>query len=241
MMISKIAEQLLEENAAKVYLATAFIWYHYIVNQKELSIYEINNCFWECDLPKYNATYLKKDLRLSKNVTRGIKPNTYKPIKKYSQEMLIKFPFVKNGSEEILTDDSILPETLTKKTRGYIESLSRQINACYNYNIFDGCAILMRRLLEILLIHSYQAQNIESQIIEDDGFKNLSYIINYTCSNNHFNLSKDSINTLDTFKQLGNYSAHKIHYNAKRKDIDNIKLQYRMTIEELLYSSNIKN
>lgn len=238
--IKQVAQQLINENAAKKSFATAFIWYYYFSNKKELSLSEVNNCFVDCDLPKYNPTYLKSDLRASKNVTKGSLPNTYKPVSKYSQEMSERFPFVGKKSEDVLTDDTILPESLMIQTRGYIENLSKQINASYNHNVFDGCAVLMRRLLEILLIHSYEAVNLESQIIENSGFRNLSFIIKHTCSTKPFKLSKDSLEVLDSFRQIGNFSAHRIQYNAKRKDIDNIKLQYRMTIEELLYASKIK-
>jgi len=58
--------------------------------------------------------------------------------------------------------------------------------------------------------------------------------------NKPFNLSKEATGILDDFRQIGNFSAHKIQYNAKKKDIDNIKLKYRVTIEELLYTSKIK-
>lgn len=44
----------------------------------------------------------------------------------------------------------------------------------------------------------------------------------------------------DVFRQLGNFSAHKIQYNANRKDIDNVQLRYRVTIEDLLYAAGIK-
>jgi len=238
--LKKIVQQLVNTNSAKKDIATTFIWFYYAVSQKEMTLQEVNNCFVDCDLPKYNPTYLKNDLRASKNVTKGTQPNTYKPVNKYLQELTEKFPFVTSRSEEIVTDDIILPDKLTISTRGYIENLAKQINASYNQNIFDGCAVLMRRLLEILLIHSYEAVGLESQIIENGGFRNLSYIINHMISNKPFKLSKDSLEVLDSFRQIGNFSAHRIQYNAKRKDIDNIKLQYRMTIEELLYSSKIQ-
>jgi hypothetical protein len=154
--------------------------------------------------------------------------------------MSIKFPFVEIASEEIHTNDTILPHSLIESTRGYIETLGKQINASYNNNIFDGCAVLMRRLLEILLIHSYEECGKLNEISENDGLRNLSYIINYTTSNKPFRLAKESLETLDDFRQLGNFSAHKIQYNARRKDIENIKLKYRVTIEELLYTAKIK-
>lgn len=42
------------------------------------------------------------------------------------------------------------------------------------------------------------------------------------------------------FKDLGNYSAHKIWYNCTKGDIEQNALKYRTIIEELLYKSGIK-
>ncbi|TBX66657.1 DUF4145 domain-containing protein [Flavobacterium silvisoli] len=238
--LNKIVQHLIESKAAKIQFATAFVWYNYIINESEISLKDINEYFTKCSLPKYNQTFLKRDLRASKNVTKGTKTDTYVPVRKYIDSMNDLYSFAIKINEEIQTDDSIIPDILTKSTRGYIENLAKQINASYNYHIYDGCAILMRRLLEILLIHSYESHQIENLITENDGYKNLSYIINYTCSNKPFTLSKDAIETLDSFRIIGNFSAHRIQYNAKRKDIENIKLHYRMAIEELLYASKIK-
>ncbi|WP_241313494.1 DUF4145 domain-containing protein [Elizabethkingia anophelis] len=218
----------------------AFVWYHYVVHQTDVSISEINEYFEQNALPKYNITYLKKDLRQSKSIMKGSTDNTYKPVKKFQDDMLAKFPFIEIKSEEIITDDTVLPETLLNSTRGYIENLGKQINASYNNNIFDGCAVLMRRLLEILLIQAYEEVGKLSEISDGDGIKNLSYIINYTLSKKPFRLSKEASEVLDDFRQLGNFSAHKVQYNAKRKDIENVRLRYRVTIEELLYAAKFK-
>jgi len=238
--LQKIVQQLIAENPPKKDYATVFVWYHYVTHNSDITLSEINNYFVESALPKYNQTYLKNDLRISKNVTKRNNPSTYKPVQKYIDEMSEKFPFVKKINEDVTTDDTILPDTLLLSTRGYIESLGKQINCSYNNNIFDGCAVLMRRLLEILLIHSYEVSGKINDISDGSGFKNLSYIINCINSNKLFNLSKEALEVLDDFRQIGNFSAHKIQYNAKRKDIDNIKLKYRLTIEELLYAAKIK-
>lgn len=217
-----------------------FVWYHYITKETEISINEINNYFVENDLAKYNPSYLRDDLRKSKNITKGIQANYYKPHRNLINLLNSTFEFCLIKDENIETEDTILPNELIKNTRGYIENLGKQINGCYNNNLFDGCAVLMRRLLEILLIHSYEAVGKESLIMENDGYRNLSYIINYLLSNKPIKLTKESSEVIDEFRQVGNFSAHRIQYNAKRKDIDNLKLKYRMTIEELLYQSKIK-
>lgn len=238
--LKKFTDEILKEKLTKIEIANLFIWFHYVVNSEEITITKINDYFIQSNLSKYNPTYLKTDLRKSKKITIGVLNNTYKPQRKFLDEMLAKYQFVETKNEDIHTDDFIIPNALVETTRGYIENLSKQINASYNNNIFDGCAILMRRLLEILLIHSYDANDKLDEISENEGYKNLSYIIHYTLSTKPFKLSKEVLDTLDDFRQIGNFSAHKIQYNSKRKDIDNVKLKYRLTIEELLYTSKIK-
>ena len=239
-ILTKIIDIYTDEKKSKIEFAFMFVWYHNLTTTNEISITEINNYFVQNDLAKYNPSYLKEDLRKSKNITVGVKTNYFKPHRNLITLLNSKLNFVVEKDENIETDDTILPEELFKNTRGYIENLSKQINGCYNNNLFDGCAVLMRRLLEILLIHSYEFAGKESLIIENEGYRNLSYIINYLISNKPVKLTKESMEVLDEFRQVGNFSAHRIQYNAKRKDIDNLKLKYRMTIEELLYKSNLK-
>ena len=90
------------------------------------------------------------------------------------------------------------------------------------------------------MIHTYETTNNISKIQEGDGYKNLSFIINDILQNKRFSLSKEVLSVLDKFRMLGNLSAHKIQYNAKKIYIDEIKILYRVTIEELLYLSEIK-
>jgi hypothetical protein len=238
--LKKLASELLKEKSSKIDIATAFVWFHYMIKNEEVTITQVNEYFSLNNLPKYNTTYLKENFRRSPNVTKGATTDTYKPARRFMDEMEKQFSFVIERDEEITADDIIIPDSLVIATRGYIANLSKQINACYVHNIFDGCAVLMRRLLEILIIHSYEALNKETEISDSNGFKNLSTIINHTISTRPFKLTKEVYETLDEFRQVGNFSAHRIHYNAKRKDIDNVRLKFRITVEELLYQSGLK-
>lgn len=143
-------------------------------------------------------------------------------------------------TEDIVSDDTILPESLYKGTRGFIEALAKQINASFENNIFDGCAVLMRRLLEVLLILTYEKIGIESEIKQSDGsYMLLNGIVSNATSHKKLGLSRNTKESLEDFRVIGNFSAHKIYYNAKRKDITSISKNYRATIEELLYKSGI--
>ena len=116
-----------------------------------------------------------------------------------------------------------------------------QINASYEHNLFDACAVLMRRLLEVLLIHSYQHRSLESKILAPEGsFKELKAIIADATSTGDLALSRNTKTCLDSFRVLGNFAAHKITYNTTRDDIKNIALDFRATVEELLYKAGLR-
>lgn len=187
-----------------------------------------------------NKTRLTNRLRSSSQFIRGTGKADYRLHAREVGKLDLEFPSLREPSEEVSSEDSILPRELYNVGRGYIESLAIQINASYENNIFDGCAVLMRRLLEVLLIHSYQHLSIEKRIQAGTQFKDLSAIIADAKTNKTLKLSKDSRTTLDTFRKLGNFSAHKIFYTCRRTDIRNVVLEYRVAIEELLYKSGLK-
>lgn len=144
-------------------------------------------------------------------------------------------------NENIINNETILPEKLYKNTRNYIEQLSKQINSSYENNLFDCTAVMMRRLMEVLLILAFQVNNIETKILDKQGLKyvNLDKIIKIASSEKILNLTINTKNDMDIFKELGNLSAHKIWYNSTKKDIETLIFRYRAMIEELLYKAEI--
>jgi len=217
----------------------------YLLNQKEKSSFNINTImeiFEELHLPKPNISRLTKKIKESSAFINGSEKGSFKLHAKELKSLELLHPLLKSKTEEILSEETIIPHSLIRNTRGYIESLSKQINASYQHNIFDGCAVLMRRLLEILLILANEASGNPDKIKTSDGtYTSLENIIQESKSSKSLALSRDTKSTLDAFRELGNFSAHKIHYNARRSDIDQIKNKFRATIEELLYKSKIKS
>lgn len=206
----------------------------------EFDLREVINILYDIGYPKPNLSRLKNNISTSKKFIKGSQILSYKIHSKEFSKLKESFPEITIKSEEIIASETILPETLFLKTRGYIENLSKQINACYENNLFDACAVLMRRVVEILLIHSYEHIGRINEIEDVNGMKNLNTIINYTLSNKVIRLSKESAEILDIFRQLGNFSAHKIQYNCKREDINKVKLQFRLIFEELIYAAGIR-
>jgi len=186
-----------------------------------------------------NRSRLEENLKATANTFRG--QRGFKLKLAYIAALDMKYPELQENSEEVFDHQSILVEAEYKSTRGYIEALAKQINRSYEENIFDGCAVLMRRLLEIMLILSYQKLGIEAAIKGPDGsFKMLEGIINDAKTNSKLSLSRNSKDLLDEFRTLGNFSAHKIEYICRRGYIQPLIMSYRGIITELLHKSGMK-
>lgn len=210
-----------------------------IKNKKEFTLSEVIEVFDILHLSKPNMSRLKDKIVITKSILKG-SDNNFKLHAKEIRNLELEYPQILHRGESVISEDTIIPTALTSDTRGFIELLARQINACYQFNIFDGCAILMRRLLEILLILTFENLDISDEIREtDNSYVTLENIIKAAKQSKKISLSKDSKATLDIFRELGNYSAHKIYYNARLSDIDQIKLKYRASIEELLYKAGL--
>jgi hypothetical protein len=216
-------------------------FYHLRKNDKtEFSLTDIIDWFKNLNLAEPNTGRLRKNLRDSPWFVKGASKDGFKLHAKPISELSAQYPDLKEEDEGVASLGTVLPHDLYAGTRGYVESLSRQINASYENNIFDGCAVLMRRLLEILLIQSYENHGIDGLIKDQNGYVDLNKIILNSINNKNLNLSKDTKNCLDDFRLIGNFSAHKIHYNCRKDDLKKNLLIYRCAIEELLYKSGLK-
>lgn len=137
-------------------------------------------------------------------------------------------------STTIESSSELIDETKFCGYRGYLDRLIQQINHSYANNCYDAAAVLLRRLFEVLLVLSYQKLGIDSEIRDasGNGYIMLEGIVRNAKANRTLNLSRIK-NEFDTFRMVGNFSAHNITYTAGKKDIDDIKLNYRVMLEEL--------
>jgi hypothetical protein len=132
----------------------------------------------------------------------------------------------------IESESELLDEVKFCGKRNYFTHLIKQINSSYKHNCYDACAMLMRRMFEILLILSYQHLNIENEIKYNGDYVMLKAIVKNAQNNTTLKLSRNK-NDYDKFREVGNNSAHSITYIATKKDIDDIKISYRVMLEEL--------
>lgn len=206
-------------------------FYHYKEqNDFEFTVDVVLDWFEELGLHKPNTSRLKQALSKSRSFVRGKEQNSFRLHASEIKSLTKDYSFMSERSEEIETTDTILPASLYENTRGYIESLSKQINASYENNIFDGCAVLMRRLLEVCLIHSYEHQGIDVEIRDSQGnYKMLSDIVSNAIGNTKLSLSRNTKSCLEDFRAIGNFSAHKIFYTARKTDVQKVIFEYSIS------------
>lgn len=139
------------------------------------------------------------------------------------------------------TEQPVIYLSLVKDTRGYIEKLSHQINGTYENGWYDGCAVMVRRLIETLIIECFESKGLAHKIQNSTGdFVYLSDLISATLSENSWNLGRNTKKSLKALKDIGDKSAHSRRFIAQRRDIDNVMADIRNVVQELVFLASLK-
>jgi len=138
-------------------------------------------------------------------------------------------------------DDAVVIFSLVRNTRGYIERVVHQINGAYASGWYDACAVMIRRLVETLIIESFEKHGISDKIKGASGdFLFLRDLITVTLAERSWNLSRNTRQALPRLKDVGDLSAHSRRYIAQRKDIDKLVRDLRVIIQELVTVAELK-
>lgn len=164
--------------------------------------------------------------------------NIAKKVKEYIDQELLPPQEIAPSERYVL-----LPHSLFENTRGYLEKINHQINSCYIKACYDACAVMIRRLIEVLIIEVFEHHKLSHKIKNNNGeFFFLGELINKTLEETSWNLSRNTKAALQRkhFKMIGDQSAHSRRFNARRGYIDDIIADLRAVSEDLLYLANLK-
>lgn len=146
------------------------------------------------------------------------------------------------GDNTSLEEGGVFPlVTLTETGRGYIVSVGRQANGCYASGWYDGCAVMMRRLLESSIIEAFEAKKIEAKIknVTTGDFVQLTALIKAALAEKSWNLPRNVRKELENLCDLGHRSAHNRYYVAKKPDIDKHAGVFREAVEAFLHFAGL--
>jgi len=133
-------------------------------------------------------------------------------------------------------DRSVLPlELLEPAGRSYLLTLGRQINGCYSADWYDASLVMMRRLLEVAIIDAYEEKSISHKVKGADGnYLHLTDLIGKALSETAWCLSRNAKKFLPQLRDLGHLSAHGKYFTARARDVEDVRLKFRVVVEELL-------
>jgi len=136
---------------------------------------------------------------------------------------------------------SVVPRSVVRGTRGYVEKVANQANGCYENGWYDACAVMVRRLIETLIIETYEKYSISHKIKNAQGdFLFLRDLIGHCLSESAWNLSRNCKQALPKLKDVGDKSAHSRRYLAQRGDIDPLLVDVRLVVQELIFLAGLK-
>lgn len=218
--------------------AVAVLWFQCLNNEnKGLSIKEASQYIEQAGCAKQNVTNIKRFFRRDMRVIKGT-GDTFLISPKASAKLNEKYLHLINV-KPLVKCDAVIPMDLFENAKGYIKKVVLQLNISYQHSLFDCCAVMCRRLLETLIIETYEALNRTDEIKnQNDHYLMLSDLSNYIQNDNKIDLGRNTIKGLKNFKKLGDLSAHNRRFNARKTDIDQIKSDLRISCEELLHIAN---
>jgi hypothetical protein len=136
---------------------------------------------------------------------------------------------------------SVIPLSVVRGTRGYIERVSNQVNGAYENGWYDACAVMIRRVLETLIIEAFEHHNLAAKIKNPAGdFFYLKDLIDKCLQETTWNLSRNCRQAMPKLKEIGDKSAHSRRYNAHRGDIAPLLADIRLVVQEFIYLAGLK-
>ena len=134
----------------------------------------------------------------------------------------------------------VVPPSIVKNTRPYIERIANQVNGAYENGWYDACAVMLRRLIETLIIECFESRGISDRVKGANGdFLPMSDLVTKMLAETSWNLSRTTKLVLPKLKDLGHLSAHSRFYIACRDDMDKVQRDVRVVVQELIMHSGL--
>lgn len=208
-----------------------------VKNEPGIDAAMIKNCFAILKIQPYSniSSYLSSNSKRG----RGLKPKFIVEKNLYHLERNFKSDLAKSISttSSIKPTDDYFPLQLFIGTRGYLERIAAQACACYDNGLYDACAVMTRKLLEVLIIEAFEVHGIASKITGSNGYyfylsDLISILLGETTA---WSVGRNAKTSIPSLKSMGDQSAHNRRYFVQSIEINRIKVDLRIVLEELLH------
>ena len=217
--------------------AIALLWfYRQTQTFDERSASELATDFRDDGYSAPNATRLADALRHSRKTINGRRRGTFQINSRYLDELEIDYGSFLNMRTET-AHPHILSSDFGRGTR-HLEKLVNEVNGSYENTHYDGCAVLLRRVLESLIISVFIAKRQTDLIRINGSFLPLEALIERVLAFDQVHLARDARRVMSQIKEVGDVAAHNRTYLTSQQDIDDIKIGARRVLDELLQASS---
>ncbi len=210
-----------------------------IQGQASFSASDISACFSALSLEPYSNTsaYLSRKSKGKSNIF--LKGKSGYSLTRYEKEQLAKelaFPV------DIPVPNDFIDVSIVQDAPYYIKGLTKQMAQCYGCGLYDATLVLMRKLIETLIIETFERFGIDDSIKDANGdFLFLSHLIPKYISSGKWNVSRNLDKNIEKVKKYGDLSAHNRRFLAKSSDIDDFKFELRQVIQEMVLTIDYPN
>lgn len=220
-----------------------FVYYLTVVKgQPGTDSSKVKECFSQLRLAPYSniSAYIKNGSRKG----RGVKTKFVLERRLYHLERSYKSELEKLISIIPITptSDDYFPLSLFNNTRGYLLKIATQACKCYDLGLYDACAVMTRKLVEVLIIEVFERHSISSKIKGSGGnFYYLSDLIDTLLAETIWNVGRNAKQSIPSLKKMGDQSAHNRRYFVQESEINKTKDDLRVVLEELLHLIDYPN
>lgn len=195
---------------------------------------QITSCFNELSLKPYSSvsTFLSRKATGKGNIF--LKQKSGYSLTRQEKERLAK---ELSMPVEIPVSNEFIDISIVQSTPFYIAGITKQMAQCYECGLYDATLVLMRKLIETLIIETFERFGIDDSIKDANGdFLFLKNLIPQYLNSQKWNASRNLAQNIQKIKRYGDLSAHNRRFQAKKSDIDDFRFELRQVIQEMVFT-----
>ncbi|WP_109696621.1 hypothetical protein [Chitinophaga deserti] len=220
-----------------------FVYFVTIIKRQDGTISKkVGECFDELKIPRYSNIPAYLSSRSKKNKSR--KPIFILQKGQYHLERTrqIEIENELGHKKKHTPTNSYFPLEILDNSRSYLKWIGEQASGCFDQGFYDACNVMTRKLLEVLIIEAFERHKISQNIKGTDGnFYYLSDLIDRTLNESSWNISRNAKQGLAKIKKKGDLSAHNRRFVARKSELEDVKEDLRIVIEELVHLIDYPN
>lgn len=212
-----------------------FFGYYLTVDQGRASFSskDIEQCFDSLHLPAYSN--ISAYLAAQKKVKRFLKCKAggYVLSRKVSDDIGLQLGVVKRKEPS----SALFPLDLFENARSYLQNTATEAALCYDNKLGNACLVMVRKLLESLIIEVFEHHSVQDRITTASGnYYSCEALIDELLKEKYlWKVSRNARAALPRIKAKGDQAAHSRYFNARLSDIDGLKDDIRLVLEELIH------